>query len=116
MVAASISRVLAAQFLVTLLASAGIFYDWKLGMAMMLGALLCWVPNVLAACWLFQTRRAKGIRDEWRRMRRTWMLRWLVTLAGFGLVLGLWPEVSPLPLFAAYVATQAVALLGAVSH
>ncbi len=107
-----VAHVLAAQLAVTLLCLAGIFYDRAAGMSGAMGSALCLIPNALAASVLFRRQRARSVREEQRRMRVAWALRWLGALAGLGLILGLYPEVRPIPLFAAYAATLAAPLIG----
>lgn len=48
-------------------------------------------------------------------MRYAWMIRWLGTLIGLGLIFGFYREVQPLALFAAYAAAQAAHLIGHLS-
>ncbi len=115
MVALPVSRILAAQLLITLLCMAGVFYDWNLGLSAAAGGALCLFPNGLAIWSLFRKNRARGIRDEQRRMRRAWAIRWLGTLLGLSLIFGFYREVQPLALFAAYAATQASHLIGHLS-
>lgn len=110
-----VGRILVAQLLMTLLCLAGIFYDRNLGLSAATGGILCLFPNALAARVLFRKDRARGIRDEQRRMRRAWAIRWLGTLVGLGLIFGFYREVQPLALFSAYAATQAAHLIGHLS-
>ena len=115
MAALPVGRILAAQLLITLLCLAGIFYDREVGISATCGAALCLLPNALAARLLFQRKRANGIREEQRRMRQAWTLRWLGTLLGLGLVFGLVPDIEPLALFATWAAAQATHLIGHLS-
>lgn len=115
MAALPVGRILAAQLLITLLCMAGVFYDWNLGLSAAAGGVLCLFPNALAAWSLFRKDRARGIREEQRRMHRAWAIRWLGTLLGLGLIFGFYREVQPLALFAAYAAAQAAHLIGHLS-
>jgi len=76
----------------------------------MLGGLLCVLPNAVAVAVLFRARRARNLREEQRRLHVAWAVRWLLALAGFGLIVVFYPDVRPLPLFAAYAATLAAPL------
>ncbi len=115
MAALPVGRILAAQLLITLLCMAGVFYDWNLGLSAAAGGALCLFPNALAAWNLFRKDRARGIREEQRRMHRAWAIRWFGALLGLGLIFGFYREVQPLALFAAYAATQAAHLIGHLS-
>ena len=115
MAALPVGRILGAQLLITLLCMAGVFYDRDLGLSAAAGGALCLFPNAFAARALFRKERAKGIRDEQRRMHRAWALRWLGALIGLGLIFGFYREVQPLALFAAYAAAQAAHLIGHLS-
>ena len=110
-----VGRILMAQLLITLLCLTGIFYDREIGLSAALGAALCLLPNALAARCLFRRRRAQGVRAEQRRMRQAWTIRWIGTLAGLGLIFGVFREIQPLALFASYAAAQATHLIGHLS-
>ena len=97
-----IARTLAVQLLITLLGLAGIFYDRTIGLAVAAGGALCWMPNALAAAVVFRERRAQSLNEEKRRMWRAEAIRWLGMLAGLGLILGIFPEIEPFPLFVAF--------------
>ena len=115
MAALPVGRILAAQLLITLLCFAGIFYDREIGLSAAIGGALCLFPNALAALCLFRRKRASGVREEQRRMRHAWTIRWLGTLLGLGLIFGFYREVQPLALFAAYAVAQAAHLIGHLS-
>ena len=115
MAALPVGRILSAQLLITLLCLAGVFYDREIGLSAATGGALCLFPNALAAMCLFRRKRASGVREEQRRMRYAWMIRWLGTLIGLGLIFGFYREVQPLALFATYVAAQATHLIGHLS-
>ena len=110
-----VCRILAAQLLITLLCLTGIFYDRGIGLSAAIGGALCLFPNALAAMYLFRRKRASGVREEQRRMRHAWAVRWLGTLIGLGLIFGFYREVQPLALFATYAAAQAAHLIGHLS-
>ena len=105
------ARILAVQLAITLLGLAGIFYDRATGLSAAAGGALCLGPNALAAAGLFTRRRARDPRAEGRRMLRARVVRWAAGLLGLGLLLALWPEVRPLPLFGAYALALAAPLL-----
>lgn len=115
MAALPVGRILVAQLLIALLCLAGVFYDREIGLSAATGGALCLIPNALAAMCLFRRKRASGVREEQRRMRYAWMIRWLGTLIGLGLIFGFYREVQPLALFAAYAAAQAAHLIGHLS-
>ena len=111
MTAEPAARVLAVQFAITLLAGlAGLFYDRATGLSAAAGGVLCLGPNALAMAGLFTRRRARDPRAEGRRMLRARVVRWAAGLLGLGLLLALWPEVRPLPLFGAYALALAAPL------
>ena len=105
-----IHRILTVQCVITLLLAAGIFYDRTGGISAMLGAALCVGPNAASVAVLFRARRARDLREEQRRLHVAWATRWLLALIGFGLVMVLYPQVRPLPLFAAYAVSLAAPL------
>ena len=111
MTAEPAARILAVQAAITLLGLAGLFYDRATGLSAAAGGALCLAPNALAAAMLFARRRARDPRAEGRRMLRARIVRWAASLLGLGLLLALWPEVRPLPLFGAYTLALAAPLV-----
>ena len=110
-----VGRILVAQLLIVLLCLAGSVYDREIGFSAAAGGMLCLFPNALAGMCLFRRKRAGGIQEEQRRMRHAWVIRWIGTLVGLGLVFGFYREVQPVAFFATYAAAQATHLIGHLS-